>query len=110
MIITNTNVKCILGLNDPDSADFMARHMGTKTQEKLTEQAEKSAFFTPRKKTGSMSVRDVEAYKIHPNDLKSFVAGRGVIHFPSKNGNVTEEIQFARIDLEDLTKEGGSNG
>lgn len=110
MIATNTNVKCLLGLNDPESADFMARHMGTKTQEKLTEQAEKTGFLEPKRKTGAMSVRDVEAYKVHPNDLKSFVAGRGVIHFPSAGGNVTEEIQFARIEVEDFTNQGGMNG
>lgn len=27
---TNTNVKCILGVNDLDSADFFAKHFGTR--------------------------------------------------------------------------------
>jgi len=107
VITTNTNVKCILGLNDPESADFMARHMGTRSEEKLTEAAEKRGFLDPKKKTGAMSIREVEAYKIHPNDLKGYVNGRGVIHFPSERGNVTEEVQFARMDVDDLTKERG---
>lgn len=110
IITTNSNVKCILGLNDPESADFMARHMGTRTQEKLTEQAEKKGFFDPKKKTGAMSIREVESYKIHPNDLKCYVNGRGVIHFPSADGSITEEIQFERLSLEDFTKGESANG
>ena len=109
VITTNTNVKCIFGLNDPESADFMARHMGTVTQEKLTEQAERGGWIDPKKKTGAMSIREVEAYKIHPNALKEYVNGRGVIHFPSERGNVTEEIQFERLSLKSK-KQGGANG
>jgi len=94
IINTNTNIKCVLGLNDPETADWMARHLGTKPQEKLTEQAEKKGFWSDKNKTGRMSVREVEAYKIHPNLLKNFMNGRGVIHMPTPRGNLTEEIQF----------------
>ena len=31
-INTNTNVKCLLGLNDPMTADFFAKHLGTMTE------------------------------------------------------------------------------
>lgn len=97
IVTTNTNVKCILGLNDPESADFMSRHMGTRTEEKLTEQAEEGGFLSPRKKTGSLSIREVEAYKIHPNLLKNYVNGKGVLHLPTPRGNITEPIQFRRL-------------
>ncbi len=110
VIATNTNVKCILGLNDPESADFMARHMGTRTEEKLTEQAEKNGFLDPKRRTGALSIREVESYKIHPNDLKGYVNGRGVIHFPSPRGNVTEEIQFTRLSVGDFMNRGRGNG
>lgn len=102
VIITNTNVKCILGLNDPTSADFMARHIGTETQEKLTEQAEETGMFTKREKTGRMSIREVEAYKIHPNLLKNFMNGRGAIHLPTPLGNISEEIQFEALSDREL--------
>lgn len=102
VVTTNSNVKCILGLNDPESADFMARQMGTETQEKLTEQAEDRGLFRAKERTGKSSIREVEAYKIHPNALKNYMYGRGVLHMPTGRGNLTEEIQFARLTEEEL--------
>ncbi len=100
-VITNTNVKCILGLNDPETADYFARHLGTFTQEKLTEQVEEDGLFKGRRTTGRGSMREVESYKVHPNDLKRFTRGRGVLHFPTHQGNVTEVIQFQSIGGKD---------
>ncbi len=96
-VITNTNIKCILGLNDPETADYFARHMGTFTEEKFTEQVEEEGFFKRHKTTGRGSMREVESYKVHPNDLKRFTRGRGVLHVPTPRGNVTEVIQFQSI-------------
>jgi type IV secretory pathway TraG/TraD family ATPase VirD4 len=96
-VITNTNVKCILGLNDPETADYFAKHLGTFTEEKLTEQVEEEGFFKRQKATGRGSMREVESYKVHPNDLKRFTRGRGVLHVPTSKGNVTEVIQFQTI-------------
>ena len=93
-INTNTNVKCILGLNDPETADFYARHLGTFTTEKYTEQTVEGGFFRNKEETGRASMREVESYKIHPNILKSLYQGKGVIHLPTKKGIVTEEIMF----------------
>ena len=93
-INTNTNVKCILGLNDPETADFYARHLGTMTTEKYTEQTVEGGFFRNKEETGRASMREVESYKIHPNILKSLYQGKGVIHLPTKYGLVTEEIMF----------------
>ena len=73
--------------------------MGTKSTEKVTEQAE-SKFFGGHERTGSMSVREVDEYKIHPNRLKSFSHGLGALHLPSKSGNITETLQFALFDHE----------
>lgn len=96
-VITNTNVKCILGLNDPETADYFARHMGTFTEEKFTEQVEEEGIFKRHKTTGRGSMREVESYKVHPNDLKRFTQGRGVLHVPTPRGNITEVIQFQSI-------------
>ena len=100
-VVTNTNVKCILGLNDPETADYFARHMGTFTEEKFTEQVEEEGFFKRHKTTGRGSMREVESYKVHPNDLKRFTRGRGVLHVPTPRGNVTEVIQFQSIGGKD---------
>ena len=93
-INTNTNVKCILGLNDPETADFYARHLGTTTTEKYTEQTVEGGFFRNKEETGRASMREVESYKVHPNILKSLYQGNGVIHLPTKRGIVTEQIMF----------------
>ena len=100
VVNTNTNIKCLLGLNDPDTADFFARHMGTETNLKFTERVEeKDNFFgSKNERTGSKSMRETEAYKIHPNRLKNLNAGEGVIHIPGKPDAVTEEIQFYDLD------------
>jgi hypothetical protein len=103
VVNTNTNVKCLFGLNDPETADFFARHMGTSTQEKLTERGERRPLWGGTERSGDVSVREVEAYKIHPNRLKNLVGGRGALHMPSERGNITEEIQFARLGPDDMT-------
>ncbi len=106
---TNTNVKCLLGLNDPDTADFFARHLGTKKDQKLTERARANEGFgfwnnSEAEATGEMSVRDVESYKVHPNDLKNFTNGFGVIHVPTPDGFATECLQFSRFGAENEVK------
>lgn len=100
-VITNTNVKCILGLNDPETADYFAKHLGTFTEEKFTEQMDDEGFMKGRRKTGRGSMREVESYKVHPNDLKRFTRGRGVLHVPTDRGSVTEVIQFQTIGGKD---------
>jgi len=96
IVTTNTNVKCVLGINDPETADYFARLFGTKTSTKLTERMSSGSLWGPEK-TGDGSVRDVEIYKVHPNKMKSYVNGRGVLHFVDEFGPVTEEVQFLPI-------------
>lgn len=96
-VVTNTNIKCVLGLNDPETADYFARHLGTFSEDKLTRQIEEDGLFNARKKTGMGSMREVESYKVHPNQLKQFTNGKGVLHVPTRRGNVTEVIQYGSI-------------
>ena len=110
LLNTNTNIKCLLGLNDPDTADFFARHIGTRTVEKMTEKSieNKSWLSSGDEKTGMKSVREAESYKVHPNRLKNLTAGEGVIHIPTKPESVTEEIQFCDLHalaIEPITDE-----
>lgn len=49
---TNTNVKCLLGLNDPDTADFYARHLGTSSSERKTERIDGGGWMTGSRRTG----------------------------------------------------------
>lgn len=96
-VVTNTNVKCILGLNDPETADYFARHLGTETEMKFTDQVEEEGYFKTKKSTGRGSMREVESYRVHPNILKRLINGRGVLHVPTSRGNVTEVVQFQSI-------------
>jgi len=97
IVNTNTNVKCVLGVNDPKTADFFASHLGTTKDEKTTEQAVNDGVWMKRqKKTGAVSIREVDVFKVHPNDLKEFTNGRGVLHLQTPDGPVTEIIQFSR--------------
>lgn len=92
---TNTNIKCILGVNDPITADFFAKHLGTLDIIEATERAEKD-LFGDYDKSGSLNIRQSEAYKIHPNNLKNYSQGRGVISFINNGDAIVEEIQFLR--------------
>ena len=94
-IHTNTNIKCILGVNDPVTADFFAKHLGTLDIIEATERAEKD-LFGDYDKSGSLNIRQSEAYKIHPNNLKNYSEGRGVISFINNGDVIAEEIQFLR--------------
>lgn len=100
---TNTNVKCILGLNDPETADFYARHFGTMTSQKLTEQVREIGWFRNKEETGRGSMREVEEYKIHPNVLKQLYQGDGVLHLPTERGTVTERIKFEPLTNKELS-------
>ncbi len=104
IVMTNTNVKCILGLNDPETADYIARHLGTFTEAKLTERAEKDKLFGYVEKTGDLSLRQVEAYKVHPNTLKNLSHGRGVLHLPTHLGNLTETVQFQPLNPNEIER------
>jgi hypothetical protein len=101
-VTTNTNVKCILGLNDPETADWFARHLGTETSEKNTERAQNRGLLSGARRTGELSIREVETYKVHPNNLKNYTAGQGVLHLPSPNGNITEEVNFVPFSSAEL--------
>ncbi len=89
---TNTNVKCILGLNDPDTADFFARHIGTRTQKKMTEKMQRKGIFNDFEEMGHASMREAESYKVHPNTLKGLGIGNGVLHLPFKEGDSFSEV------------------
>ena len=95
-VVTNTNVKCVLGVNEPETAEFFARLFGTRTSTKSTERASKKMFGSVER-LGEMSMRDVEEYRVHPNRFKRFSKGQGVLSFMSSAGPVIEEVQFEPV-------------
>lgn len=94
-IHTNTNVKCVFGVNDPITADFFAKHFGTKDIVEATERASEN-FFGELEGSGQLNIRNSESYKIHPNKLKINTNGRGVLSFMFNGHQILEEVQFLR--------------
>lgn len=69
----NSNTVIISGKQSPEDAEFYASMLGTKTVKKETIQVKDELFFeTP---TGVKSVRDVEEFIVHPNELKDLTQG-----------------------------------
>lgn len=92
---TNTNIKCVFGLNDPVTADFFAKHFGTRDIVEATERASHN-LFGEVERSGALNVRNSECYKIHPNRLKNLSGGRGVLSFIHNGHQILEEVQFLR--------------
>ncbi len=95
-IVTNTNVKCVLGVNEPETAEFFAKLFGTREAQKTTERAQRG-FWRETEMSGQMSIRDVEEYRVHPNRFKRFTKGQGVISFMTPIGPIIEEVQFEPV-------------
>jgi hypothetical protein len=74
----NTANKVVFQVQDGADAEWFCGLLGTQKVEKETHQAEEEIFFGD-KKTGMKSVREVEEYVVHPNQLKSLNAGEALL-------------------------------
>ncbi len=54
-------------------------------------------------RTGELSIREVEAFRIDPNDLKEATNGQGVLYLPTSQGVIAERVQFERLDEQDFS-------
>lgn len=89
VVLTNTNIKVIMRMNDPETCDHFAKTFGTKTSTKVTERTQGTT------KTGDGSVREVEQYIFHPNVFKNLGTGVGVISIPHRDGMKLMKIKFS---------------
>jgi ABC-type branched-subunit amino acid transport system ATPase component len=74
----NTANKVVFQVQDGADAEWFCGLLGTQKVEKETHQAEEEMFFGD-KKTGMKSVREVEEYVVHPNQLKSLKTGEALL-------------------------------
>lgn len=96
-ILTNANLKVFMRGNDPDSAEYFSKVIGTLTATKHTERQTKSLLGTS--KSGEMSVRDVEEFAIHPNVFKKDLGvGEAIMIVPHERGSKTVRIKFSKTD------------
>lgn len=92
VVLTNTNIKVIMRSNDPGTCEHFAKSFGTRKSEKKTERRTRSAFGEAR--TGEGSVRDVEEYIYHPNEIKQLGIGEAIVSIPHPRGVKTTKLTF----------------
>jgi conjugal transfer pilus assembly protein TraD len=96
-ILTNANIKVFMRGNDPDSAEYFSKVIGTQKATKTTER--QSRGFLGVKKSGEMSARDVEEFDVHPNEFKKGLGvGEAMMIVPHEKGAKTVRIKFSKTD------------
>jgi len=74
----NTATKVVFQVQDSEDAEWFCGLLGTQKVEKETHQAEEGFLFGDTK-TGMKSVREVEEYVVHPNELKNLKMGQALL-------------------------------
>jgi len=96
-ILTNANVKVFMRGNDPDSAEYFSKVIGTLSTTKFTERQKKSILGI--NKSGDVSARDVEEFAVHPNIFKKDLGvGEAIMIVPHERGTKTVRIKFNKTD------------
>lgn len=95
-ITTNSNLKVIMRGNDPDTAEFFAKIIGTVRGEQVTERAERGIF--GRVKSGQGSLREVEEFLVHPNIIKrNMGVGEAIVIIPHNMGSKVVKLKFSML-------------
>jgi type IV secretory pathway TraG/TraD family ATPase VirD4 len=83
--------------NDPDSAEYFSKVIGTSTGTKYTERQKKGKLGID--KSGDVSAREVEEFVIHPNTFKRDLGvGEAIMIIPHERGSKTVKIKFNKTD------------
>lgn len=92
-IQTNANLKVFMRTNEPGSAEYFSKTIGTRQAQKITSRQKQGILGT--EVTGDGSVRDVEEFLIHPNVFKSEMGqGEAVVILPHAKGAKSVQIKF----------------
>ncbi len=92
VVLTNTNIKIVMRMNDPDTCEHFASTFGTKKNTKITEQV------SDTEKTGAGTIREVEQFIYHPNDFKNLGTGQGILSIPHRDGVKLLKMKFRQLD------------
>ena len=96
-ILTNANLKILMRGNDPDSAEYFSKVIGTKSTTKFTERQKKTRIGID--KSGDVSAREVEEFTVHPNTFKKDLGvGEAIMIIPHDKGSKTVRLKFNKID------------
>ncbi|MGO9830215.1 MAG: type IV secretory system conjugative DNA transfer family protein [Myxococcaceae bacterium] len=93
----NTRTKDILAQDNPELCERMAKSLGTMPRLENTLQQERS-FLSAILPTGLLSTRAVEAYRLHPNRLKSLASrGQGYLFASRPKGMTALPIAYGSL-------------
>jgi hypothetical protein len=96
-ILTNANLKVFMRGNDPESAEYFSKVIGTVKNVKYTSRT-KRGLMQPQD-TGDASAREVDEFIVHPNRFKSELGvGQAVMVIPHEAGSRTINIRFRKFD------------
>ncbi len=96
-ILTNANIKVFMRGNDPDSAEYFSKVIGTEKAIKYTERTKKNIL--RNEATGDASAREVEEFIVHPNVFKNQLGvGEAVMIVPHENGSKTVSLKFRKYE------------
>lgn len=79
-VMENTNAKIVHKTNETEGAEYLSRMLGTRKKAKKTSVAEKGEL------QGRESLRVVDEFNAHPNDLKSLRTGECFARFVDLDG------------------------
>lgn len=97
-ILVNSNIKVFMRGNDPESAEYFSKLVGTVQGVKSTERAKKG-IFGRAERTGDTSVREVEEFVVHPNYFKRQMGvGEGIMILPHAKGSKMLKMRFDRFN------------
>ena len=92
-ILTNANIKVFMRGNDPVSAEYFSKVIGTAKTTKYTER--KKEVLWSKASTGDTSAREVEEFIIHPNRFKRELGvGEAIMIVPHEMGSEAINIKF----------------
>ncbi len=95
-ILVNSNLKIFMRTNEPESAEYFSKVIGTKLGEKFTERQSKK--FLHKENTGERSVRQVEEFIYHPQIFKEDLGvGDAIVRIPYNSGVVVTKLKFSTL-------------
>lgn len=95
-ILTNANIKVFMRGNDPESAEYFSKVIGTVKSVKYTERTKKGFFKV--ESTGEASAREVEEFIFHPNEFKNELGvGEAVMVIPHEAGSKAVSLKFQKF-------------
>lgn len=96
-ILTNANLKVFMRGNDPESAEYFSKVIGTVKSVKYTSRTKRGIW--QQEDTGDASAREVDEFIVHPNRFKSELGvGQAVMVIPHEVGSRTINIKFKKFD------------